>query len=200
MSDTQCAAVFVDAVVYFLSATDASEVNITVGTALDALDAKQMSLEYTVPFHFVGPHDQFLNIARVENKYFVSSVADGNFTSVLHRKSVDANVSLLFNVSSTSITMLDLDHSYNSRVPTMGPTSLTSPQDEEFYEKQWFTRVVGVAAVCGITGLLFCFGYHWMGWGAEVQGQVRHLHKVYVAPKPDDVYVESSSDSEPDSE
>ena len=153
-----------------------------------------------MPFHFVGPHDQFLNIARVENKYFVSSVADGNFTSVLHRKSVDANVSLLFNVSSTSITMLDLDHSYNSRVPTMGPTSLTSPQDEEFYEKQWFTRVVGVAAVCGITGLLFCFGYHWMGWGAEVQGQVRHLHKVYVAPKPDDVYVESSSDSEPDSE
>lgn len=173
--------------------------NIT-GVAAVGLSTEQVvSLVYTVPFHYVGEHDKFLGIAREANDLFVTGVADGNFTSVLRRKSVEARVSVFYNVSSSSVVMVDVGHTYHSPVPTSAPTapipeaaSATVP----LIKQSWVQMSVVLAGVVVLGSLLFCLGLHWRAGSAKVAAQVELIRKTCLEPKPDDLYVESSSDEE----
>jgi hypothetical protein len=138
-----------------------------------------------------------LDLAGTINELFIASVIEGNFTTILHKKSVNANVSLLYNVSSMSVTIVDFDHKYNSHMPTIGP-SLSSEQDK-FYETPWFALLVAVLVLSVIAGLLFCLGFHWRTGVKHTKVQLR---KIYVQPRleAEEKEAESSSDSESDTE
>jgi heme/copper-type cytochrome/quinol oxidase subunit 2 len=181
---------------FFGGISRTSTANISRVSPVPRYPTKQVRLLYTVLFHYTGNHDQFLTVAKNLKNKFVTSVDNGNFTVVLQRLAVDANVTILFNISSTSVTILDVDHQYNSLSPTVGPTR--SPDNTmEFYEQYWFALSTFVILVCIFAGIVFTVGYFWRPGVARIHAQLQRVQEVYVQPKIDDV---SSSDSESDTE
>jgi hypothetical protein len=142
-----------------------------------------------VHIDYTGDHDMFLGVAEKANLEFIGGVEGGNFTAELRRLAVASEVFLLHNVSSSSLTILDFDHYYNSKSPTVGPTPY--PPKVEFYKKSWFTITVIILLICCLVTVLFSLGLNF-------KIIFRFIHKICFEAKIDDKYVESSSESDPD--
>mmetsp|Transcript_19550 Transcript_19550/g.32901 ORF Transcript_19550/g.32901 Transcript_19550/m.32901 type:complete len:280 (+) Transcript_19550:92-931(+) len=186
-SHMSCSDIFRATVAAILGAsTEASAVKVSMVTEVPGSSVGQVRVQYSSTFDFIGDHDQFLDIADECNQAFVASVESGNFTSELQRLAVDSGKSLLYNVTSSSVIMLDFDHLYNSMSPTDAPSE--GPGAVQFYERSWFTLAINVVVICAVTGIIFAIGFYW-------KATAHHIHSICVEP-PDDKYVESSSESD----
>lgn len=182
-----CSDVFRAAVAAVMGAsTEASAVNVPMVDEVSDYSTDQVRVKYTSSFEYFGDHEEFLDIADECNQAFVEGVESGNFTSELQRLAVEAGESLLYNVTSSSVLMLDFDHIYESPSPTVVPSQ--SPGATQFYEQPWFTYALNVVIVCAVTGVIFAIGFYW-------KATAHHIHSICVEP-PDEKYVESSSDSD----
>ena len=191
-SDDGCREVFSQTVVFFLNTTSPSTVNITDSFISSS---NEISLQYSVPFFYVGYHDKFIDVADEINEAFISNVRDGNFTSVLNRNSLAAGVPFLNNASSDKVIIIDLDHIYNSYFPTAEPTIL-SDNELKFYELRWF-RMSAVALILCITSIIvFCLGCY---WNRGVNLARARLKRLFAGNKVDIIDDDLSSDSESES-
>ena len=190
LSNRQCQTVFSQTVAHFISGTDATDINITKFNDLSFTSDKKMSLVYSVPFSFVGNHDKFLEVGREVKNDFVDIVVSGNFTKVLRQKSDSSNLAILRNVTATTLTVVDFDHSYGSQSPSMSPTQ-GSHIATTWMSEPWLRLATYILLCCIITGMLFTLGLYWSTCSI-------YIRKKCIEPSPDDNYEESSSDSEPD--
>lgn len=175
------------------ASTEASGLNITRVTSVPANFADQSRLLYSMSIDYVGSHDLFLQLANFENSNFIARVESGNFTSELQRLAVEAGETLLYNVTSSSVLILDFDHLYKSLSPTMTPYQ--SPGGKVFYEQPWFTLAAMLLCICAVATLVFALGFYWRAGTRVVHTQLR---KVFVRPKVGGFDSDSSSGSDSD--
>lgn len=187
--------IFQISVLHFFSP---NAVNFTVvGIKSDARSPQEVVLEYVIVWGFTGSHGSYLEEADAKNNAFTNNVRIGNFSHVMHDKSYERNASLLRNVSSFYVSILNVDHVYNSFVPTIASISSDS-EVFSFYTFAWVRYVVFAIVFVAAVGVCFSMGFH---WNSAVLRTKKHLRKVFVEAKVDSVDNDvSESDSETESD